>query len=95
MTVMQQEKQINGFFDRVYGFLRRNTDFFANEKLAEEAITTNCKKHFEVYQKDVKAKAEAEEKKKKKEAEKKQSVPTAVVPPVEVKKEDPKVEVPA
>lgn len=35
MTILQQEKQINGFFDRVFGFLRRSTDFFANEKLAE------------------------------------------------------------
>lgn len=72
MTVMQQEKQINGFFDRVFGFLRRNTDFFANEKLAEEAITSNCKRHFDQYQKDIKSKAEVEEKKKKKEEDKKQ-----------------------
>lgn len=52
MTILQQEKQINSFFDRVFGFLRRNTDFFANEKLAEEAITSTCKKNFEIYQKE-------------------------------------------
>ena len=89
MTVMQQEKQINGFFDRVYGFLRRNTDFFANQKLAEEAITSNCKKHFDIYQNDMKVKAELEEKKKKKEEEKKQNQQvqqTAAPPKVEVKK---------
>lgn len=35
MTMLQQKGNIDGFFDGVYGFLRRNTDFFANQKKAE------------------------------------------------------------
>jgi len=35
MTIIQQKGNINGFFDTVFGFLRRRTDFFANQKQAE------------------------------------------------------------
>lgn len=34
MTIIQQKGNINGFFDTVFGFLRRRTDFFANQKQA-------------------------------------------------------------
>lgn len=49
MSVIQQKGNIDGFFSTVFGFLRRNTDFFANEKKAEDAITLNCKKNFDIY----------------------------------------------
>ena len=49
MTMLQQKGNIDGFFDGVYGFLRRNTDFFANQKKAEEIIVTNCKINFEKF----------------------------------------------
>lgn len=35
MSMIQQKGNIDGFFDGVFGFLRRNTDFFANQKKAE------------------------------------------------------------
>jgi len=35
MTIIQQKGNIDAFFDTVFGFLRRNTDFFANQKKAE------------------------------------------------------------
>jgi len=35
MTIIQQKGNIDAFFDTVFGFLRRNTDFFANQKRAE------------------------------------------------------------
>ena len=35
MTIIQQKGNINGFFDTVFGFLRRRTDFFVNQKQAE------------------------------------------------------------
>jgi hypothetical protein len=35
MSIIQQKGNIDGFFDTVFGFLRRNTDFFANQKKAE------------------------------------------------------------
>lgn len=49
MTILQQKGNIDAFFDSVYGFLRRNTDFFANQKKAEEIIVNNCKINFEKY----------------------------------------------
>ena len=35
MTMIQQKGNIDGFFDGIFGFLRRNTDFFADQKKAE------------------------------------------------------------
>lgn len=35
MSIIQQKGNIDGFFDSVFGFLRRNTDFFVNQKKAE------------------------------------------------------------
>ena len=35
MTIIQQKGNINGFFDTVFGYLRRRTDFFANQKQAQ------------------------------------------------------------
>ena len=31
MQVVQQSQGIEGFFDNVFGFLRRKTDFFSNQ----------------------------------------------------------------
>ena len=49
ITLLQQKGNIDAFFDTVYGFLRRNTDFFANQKRAEEIIVNNCKANFDKY----------------------------------------------
>lgn len=54
MTMIQQKGNIDGFFDGVFGFLRRNTDFFANQKKAEEIIVNNCKSHFDKYSAETK-----------------------------------------
>ena len=35
LTMIQQKGNIDGFFDNIFGFLRRNTDFFANQQKAE------------------------------------------------------------
>jgi hypothetical protein len=35
MTIIQQTGNIDTFFNSVFGFLRRNTDFFSNQKKAE------------------------------------------------------------
>jgi hypothetical protein len=69
MTIIQQKGNIDGFFDTVFGFLRRNTDFFANQKKAEEIIVNSCKNNFDRYTADVKQK-QKEEERKKEEAEK-------------------------
>jgi hypothetical protein len=34
MSIIQQKGNIDGFFDSIFGFLRRNTDFFVNQKKA-------------------------------------------------------------
>ena len=73
MTMIQQKGNIDGFFDGIFGFLRRNTDFFANQQKAEEIIVNNCKVNFEKFTKDTKAK-QKEEEKKKEEAEKKRKL---------------------
>lgn len=52
MTIIQQKGNIDGFFDSVFGFLRRNTDFFANQKKAEEIIVGTCKKNFDKFTAD-------------------------------------------
>jgi len=73
MTMIQQKGNIDGFFDGVFGFLRRNTDFFANQKKAEEIIVNNCRINFEKYASDTKQK-QKEEEKKKEEADKKKKI---------------------
>jgi hypothetical protein len=73
MTMIQQKGNIDGFFDGVFGFLRRNTDFFANQKKAEEIIVNNCRVNFEKYNNDLKQK-QKEEERKKEELEKKKKM---------------------
>lgn len=73
MTMIQQKGNIDGFFDGVFGFLRRNTDFFANQKKAEEIIVNNCRVNFEKYNNDIKQK-QKEEERKKEELEKKKKL---------------------
>lgn len=73
MTMIQQKGNIDAFFDGVFGFLRRNTDFFANQKKAEEIIVNNCRVNFEKYNNDLKQK-QKEEEKRKEEAEKKKKL---------------------
>ena len=51
MSMIQQKGTIDGFFDGMFGFLRRNTDFFANQKKAEEIITTSCRVNFDKFTK--------------------------------------------
>ena len=56
MTLLQQKGNIDGYFDAVFGFLRRNTDFFANQKKAEEIIVNSCKNNFDKFTADTKTK---------------------------------------
>lgn len=56
MTLLQQKGSIDGFFDAVFGFLRRSTDFFANQKKAEEIIVNSCKVNFDKFTSETKLK---------------------------------------
>lgn len=49
MQIIQSTKSVDGFFDAVFGFLRRNTDFFTDPKKGEKTIVDMCKKHFDLY----------------------------------------------
>ena len=44
MNIIQQNKGIDSFFDAVFGFLRRNTDFYTDEKKAEQIIVGSCQR---------------------------------------------------
>jgi hypothetical protein len=64
MTIIQQKGNINGFFDSVFGFLRRKTDFFANQKQAEEIIVSSCKANFDKFTAENEKRVKQEEKRK-------------------------------
>lgn len=70
MSIIQQKGNIDSFFDTVFGFLRRNTDFFSNQKRAEEIIVNTCKANYDKFTAETKAK-EKEEQRRRQEAESK------------------------
>jgi len=89
MGVVQKAGGIDGFFDAVFGFLRRKTDFFANEKGAEQIIVKHSGVQFKKYAEAKKAEEVAAQKKKEKEEmRRKYNEPTT-------KEEEPKPEPPA
>lgn len=58
MTIIQQQGSIDGFFESVFGFLRRKTDFFSDQPRAEKIIVESCKKNYLEFEKDKKTKQE-------------------------------------
>lgn len=68
MSIIQQKGNIDSFFDTIFGFLRRNTDFFSNQKRAEEIIVNTCKANYDKFTAETKAK-EKEEQRRRQEAE--------------------------
>eukprot|EP00825_Cyclidium_porcatum_P048134 TRINITY_DN7979_c0_g1_i1.p1 TRINITY_DN7979_c0_g1~~TRINITY_DN7979_c0_g1_i1.p1 ORF type:complete len:335 (+),score=111.34 TRINITY_DN7979_c0_g1_i1:227-1231(+) len=75
MSVIQQKQGIDGFFETIYGFLRRRTDFFKDQKQAEKVITSTCKKQFELFKEQQKVIQEKEQQKKIREEQRKQKEP--------------------
>lgn len=94
MSVIQQAGGIDGFFDAVFGFLRRKSDFFTDQKKAEETIVKHSQKQFKAW--DANRKKEEEETRKRKEKEearkKAQAEANVQKAPVPEKKEEPKPE---
>jgi hypothetical protein len=94
LSIVQQAGGIDGFFENVFGFLRRKTDFFTDQKRAEQVIVTHSSNQFKRW--DAQKKNEEDEKKKrqeKEEAKKKAQAEAATKKETPApKKEEPKPE---
>jgi len=76
MTIVQQSGGIEGFFDATFGFLRRKTDFFTNQKGAEDLIVKYSRVQFEKFAAEKKKEEDEKKKREEKEAAKKKVAPT-------------------
>ena len=68
MTVIQKAGGIDNYFDAVYGFLFRKTDFFTNEVKAREIMDVQFKKYVTKYQDKVEREKKIKERKEKEQA---------------------------
>lgn len=50
--MLGQAGGIEPFFEQIFGFLRRKTDFFGNVQFAEKIIAGAGKRHIDIYQKE-------------------------------------------
>eukprot|EP01015_Nassula_variabilis_P031732 TRINITY_DN721_c0_g1_i7.p1 TRINITY_DN721_c0_g1~~TRINITY_DN721_c0_g1_i7.p1 ORF type:complete len:314 (-),score=102.75 TRINITY_DN721_c0_g1_i7:203-1144(-) len=71
-TVMQTAQGAEGFFDSVFSFLRRRTDFFQSQKQAEDIIVKACQVHFRKYAEEKKKADDAKKAKEEREKQKKE-----------------------
>ena len=65
MTVIQKAGGIDNYFDAVFGFLFRKTDFFTNETKAREIMDVQFKKYVTKYQDKVEREKKNKRKKRK------------------------------
>ena len=63
ISMLQEGKSYENFFDNLFGFLRRKTDFFSDWKKAEGIIAGSGKKHIEQFEKDKKEEQKRKEEK--------------------------------
>jgi len=92
LSIVQQSGGIDGFFTSVFGFLRRKTDFFADQKRAEQVIVSHSHDQFKKWEEQKKKEEEETKKRKEREEAKKkaQAEAAAKKEPVQEKKEEPK-----
>lgn len=92
LSIVQQAGGIDGFFEAVFGFLRRKTDFFTDQKRAEQVIVTHSSNQFKKW--DAQKKQEEDEKKRRQERDEAKKRAQAEAAPkketVPEKKEEPK-----
>ena len=67
MSAIQQAQGINNFYDAMFSFMRRKTDFYSADAQSFETVKTNFEKHRVLYSQDTK---KQEQIKKKQEEEK-------------------------
>ena len=54
MSAIQQAQGIENFYDSMFSFMRRKTDFFSNEDSSFNTVKTNFEKHQKLYKEDTK-----------------------------------------
>lgn len=71
LNAVQQSQGIDNFFNNLFGFMRRKTDFYQAEELSREKVLAHFEANLALYKNDkvkadkLKAKKEADEKAKK------------------------------
>ena len=68
MTVIQKARGIDNYFDAVFGFLYRKTDFFTNAEKSKEIIEVQFKKYLNKYQDKLEREKKIKERKEKEQA---------------------------
>ncbi len=68
MTVIQKARGIDNYFDAVFGFLFRKTDFFTNAAKSREIIEVQFKKYLTKYEDKIEREKKIKERKEKEEA---------------------------
>lgn len=57
MSAIQQAQGIENFYDAMFSFMRRKTDFFSNETSSFQTVANNFEKHKNLYGEDTKRQA--------------------------------------
>ena len=57
MSAIQQAQGIENFYDAMFSFMRRKTDFFSNETSSFQTVANNFEKHKKLYSEDSKRQA--------------------------------------
>ena len=71
MNAVQQSQGIDNFYNNLFGFMRRRTDFYAAEEMSRQKVMDHFEAHMKIYKDDkeksekIKIKKEAVEKAKK------------------------------
>lgn len=52
MGAVQNAQGIDNFYDALFSFMRRKTDFFSNEKAATTKVQEKMMKHMAMYRED-------------------------------------------
>jgi hypothetical protein len=54
MSAIQQAQGINNFYDAMFSFMRRKTDFFSQDDSSFETVKMNFEKHRVLFKADTK-----------------------------------------